>query len=678
MSEKPQVPENNNAPNNNPQNNNPQNPAPKNPRKFSFYWVYIAVGLLLLSTYFFPSDFSKKAQWIEVKKMLADTEVAKMEVVNNNTVLVYLTKDALKKAKYKDLSKNPLNKSDDGPQFKFNIGSSEEFGKSYQEFIKENKIAEINIEHSQKTNWGRDLFSWLLPLGLMVVLFIFIMRRFSGGAGPGAQIFNIGKSKATLFEKDTKVNVTFKDVAGLDEAKVEIMEIVDFLKNPTKYTTLGGKIPKGALLIGPPGTGKTLLAKAVAGEANVPFFSLSGSDFVEMFVGVGASRVRDLFTQAKSKAPCIIFIDEIDAIGRARGRAFMQGGNDERESTLNQLLAEMDGFGGNSGIIILAATNRPDVLDSALLRPGRFDRQISIDRPDLKGREEIFKVHLKPLTKLSSDVKPERLAEQTPGFAGAEIANVCNEAALIAARKDKGMVDMQDFQDAIDRVIGGLEKKTKIISPEEKKIVAYHEAGHAIVGWYMEHAAPLLKVSIVPRGVAALGYAQYLPKEQYLYTKEQILDNMCMSMGGRAAEEVKFGKITTGAQNDLERITHMAYDMVTIYGMNEKLGHVSFLDPQKEFEFQKPYSNKTAELIDDEVRKIIEGVYEKSVLLLREKNVEFEKLAVTLLEKETIFKSDIESLIGKRPFEEKHEHIEQTELKTEIPSGDTKTGGVSF
>ena len=376
MSEKPQVPENNNAPNNNPQNNNPQNPAPKNPRKFSFYWVYIAVGLLLLSTYFFPSDFSKKAQWIEVKKMLADTEVAKMEVVNNNTVLVYLTKDALKKAKYKDLSKNPLNKSDDGPQFKFNIGSSEEFGKSYQEFIKENKIAEINIEHSQKTNWGRDLFSWLLPLGLMVVLFIFIMRRFSGGAGPGAQIFNIGKSKATLFEKDTKVNVTFKDVAGLDEAKVEIMEIVDFLKNPTKYTTLGGKIPKGALLIGPPGTGKTLLAKAVAGEANVPFFSLSGSDFVEMFVGVGASRVRDLFTQAKSKAPCIIFIDEIDAIGRARGRAFMQGGNDERESTLNQLLAEMDGFGGNSGIIILAATNRPDVLDSALLRraasTGRF------------------------------------------------------------------------------------------------------------------------------------------------------------------------------------------------------------------------------------------------------------------------------------------------------------------
>jgi cell division protease FtsH len=440
-------------------------------------------------------------------------------------------------------------------------------------------------------------------------------------------------------------------VAGLEEAKVEVMEIVDFLKNPTKYTDLGGKIPKGVLLVGPPGTGKTLLARAVAGEANVPFFSLSGSDFVELFVGVGASRVRDLFTQAKSKAPCIVFIDEIDAIGRARGRTMVQGGNDERESTLNQLLSEMDGFTSNSGIIIMAATNRPDVLDTALLRPGRFDRQISIDRPDLKGREQIFNVHLKPI-KLASDVRSDKLAEQTPGFAGAEIANVCNEAALIAARKNKQTVDISDFQDAIDRVIGGLEKKTKIISPEEKKIVAYHEAGHAIVGWYLEHASPLLKVSIVPRGVAALGYAQYLPKEQYLYTREQLLDIMCMSLGGRAAEELTFKRISTGAQNDLERVTRMAYDMVTIYGMNDKIGQVSFYDPQREFGFTKPYSEKTAEVIDDEVRKIISETYDRARELLDNKKDEFDKIAQALLEKETIFKSDMESLIGKRPYEE--------------------------
>jgi cell division protease FtsH len=436
----------------------------------------------------------------------------------------------------------------------------------------------------------------------------------------------------------------------LEEAKQEVMEIVDFLKNPKKYTNLGGKIPKGALLIGAPGTGKTLLAKAVAGEAQVPFFSLSGSDFVEMFVGVGASRVRDLFRQAKDKAPCIIFIDEIDAIGRARGKNNIVGGNDERENTLNQLLVEMDGFGTDSGIIILAATNRPDVLDSALLRPGRFDRQVSIDKPDLIGREQIFKVHLKPV-KLAEGVDAKKLSAQTPGFAGAEIANVCNEAALIAARKNKEAVDMQDFQDAIDRVIGGLEKKNKIISPEEKRIVAYHEAGHAIAGWFLEHADPLVKVSIVPRGVAALGYAQYLPKEQFLYTTEQLIDGMCMTLGGRVAEDITFGKISTGAQNDLERITKLAYAMVTIYGMNDKVGNVSFNDTQGEYQFNKPYSEKTSELIDVEVRKQISEVYEMTKKLLIDKREGLIKLADKLLEKEILFQSDLEEILGKRPFE---------------------------
>jgi cell division protease FtsH len=485
-----------------------------------------------------------------------------------------------------------------------------------------------------------------------------------GGAGGGASIFNIGRSKAQLFDKDTKVNKTFKDVAGLEEAKLEVMEIVDFLQNPKKYTNLGGKIPKGVLLVGPPGTGKTLLAKAVAGEAGVPFFSLSGSDFVEMFVGVGASRVRDLFKQAKEKAPCIIFIDEIDAIGRARGKNLMQGSNDERENTLNQLLAEMDGFGTDSGVIIMAATNRPDILDSALMRPGRFDRQITVDRPDLNGREEIFKVHLQPLTKLSTDVDAHKLAAQTPGFAGAEIANVCNEAALIAARHNKEAVDMQDFQDAIDRVIGGLEKKNKIISPEEKSIVAYHEAGHAIAGWYLPHADPLLKVSIVPRGVAALGYAQYLPKEQYLYRTEQLMDSMCMTLGGRIAEAIFFGKISTGAQNDLERITKLAYSMITIYGMNSKVGHVSFHDPQGEYGYQRPYSEKTAELIDEEVRALIQKAYDITEALLTEKKAELELVAKALLEKEILFKSDLENLIGRRPFDPIEDAVVEAEINS--------------
>ncbi|HAK31098.1 MAG TPA: peptidase M41, partial [Sphingobacterium sp.] len=469
--------------------------------------------------------------------------------------------------------------------------------------------------------------------------------------GGGGAIFNIGKSKATLFDKESQINITFNDVAGLEEAKQEVMEIVDFLKNPRKYTNLGGKIPKGALLVGPPGTGKTLLAKAVAGEAQVPFFSLSGSDFVEMFVGVGASRVRDLFKQAKEKAPCIIFIDEIDAIGRARGKNSMMGGNDERENTLNQLLVEMDGFGTDSGVIILAATNRIDVLDTALLRPGRFDRQISIDKPDLIGREQIFKVHLKPL-KLSAEVDAKKLSAQTPGFAGAEIANVCNEAALIAARKNKPEIDMQDFQDAVDRVIGGLEKKNKIISPEEKRIVAYHEAGHAIAGWFLEHADPLVKVSIVPRGVAALGYAQYLPREQFLYTTEQLIDSLCMTMGGRVAEDITFGRISTGAQNDLERITQLSYAMIAIYGMNDKVGNVSFRD-SSEASFQKPYSDKTAELIDAEVRNLINDVYARTKQLLLDKREGLIKIAEKLLEKEILFQSDLEEILGKRPFETK-------------------------
>ncbi|HCL83385.1 MAG TPA: AAA family ATPase, partial [Chitinophagaceae bacterium] len=512
---------------------------------------------------------------------------------------------------------------------------------------------EVPTSSVQEGDWIPGLLQIALPILIILLIWVMLMRKMGGQGGSGGPggIFNIGKSKATLFDKGTRVNITFNDVAGLDEAKVEVMEIVDFLKNPKKYTALGGKIPKGALLVGPPGTGKTLLAKAMAGEAQVPFFSMSGSDFVELFVGVGASRVRDLFKQAREKAPCIIFIDEIDAIGRARGKNAIMS-NDERESTLNQLLVEMDGFGGDSGIIILAATNRPDVLDTALLRPGRFDRQISIDKPDLKGREAIFKVHLKPI-KISSKLDIYKLAEQTPGFAGADIANVCNEAALIAARKGKDSVEMEDFQDAVDRVIGGLEKKNKIISPEEKRIIAYHEAGHAICGWYLEHAYPLLKVTIVPRGVAALGYAQYTPKEQYLYNTDQLFDQICMTLGGRASEQLNFKKISTGAQNDLQQVTRIAYSMVTVYGMNEKIGNVSFYDPAQENQFTKPYSEETSKLIDEEVRKLIDKAYVFTKGLLTEKAHQLNLLAEALLEKEVLFQSDVEALIGKRPYEEK-------------------------
>ena len=637
------------------------NQSPKKKPKFSIYWVYAIIFAILIGFQFFGpfSPNMAKISSLDFRHMIAKNadDVAKYVVIENkNKVKVYLSKQGIQDYDAQ-LKKGISGKiSEEGPHMYFKVTSVESFDKEMSDFYKSHPdVKEVQKYADTERDWFGGILQFLLPVLLFVGLWILLMRKMGGGAGGGAGgpggIFSIGKSKATLFDKGTKVTVTFKDVAGLDEAKVEVMEIVDFLKNPKKYTNLGGKIPKGALLVGPPGTGKTLLAKAVAGEAQVPFFSLSGSDFVEMFVGVGASRVRDLFKQAREKAPCIIFIDEIDAIGRARGKNAMMS-NDERESTLNQLLVEMDGFGTDVGIIVVAATNRPDVLDTALLRPGRFDRQITIDKPDLVGREAIFKVHLKPI-KVSKSLDVHKLAEQTPGFAGADIANVCNEAALIAARKNKEAVDMQDFQDAVDRVIGGLEKKSKIISPEEKKIIAFHEAGHAICGWYLEHAYPLLKVTIVPRGSAALGYAQYTPKEQYLYNTDQLLDQICMTLGGRASEEIFFNKISTGAQNDLQQITRTAYAMVTVYGMNGKLGNVSYYDPQQEASFTKPYSDETAKIIDDEVRQLIDKAYIRTKELLTEKKEDVEKLAEALLEKEVLFQSDVEALIGKRPFEEK-------------------------
>ncbi|MCX2573723.1 ATP-dependent zinc metalloprotease FtsH [Pedobacter sandarakinus] len=636
---------------------------PKKPQKgpkFNVFWIYAAIILAVIAAQvFFTSDGGKKVTYPEFEsKMLLTGDVERLVAYKAEDLVkveVYIKPDALKnKPEYKQYKSNSsFSAVNTGPTVYFTAGTMDGLDKQLAESQKNLPADQPRIladKESRSNPFLGLLLNIGLPLLLLIGFWIFMMRRMGGGAGGGGQIFSIGKSKATLFDKESQVNITFNDVAGLEEAKQEVMEIVDFLKNPKKYTNLGGKIPKGALLVGSPGTGKTLLAKAVAGEAQVPFFSLSGSDFVEMFVGVGASRVRDLFKQAKDKAPCIIFIDEVDAIGRARGKNSVMGGNDERENTLNQLLVEMDGFGTDSGIIILAATNRPDVLDSALLRPGRFDRQISIDKPDLVGREHIFNVHLKPI-KTAEEVDAKKLSAQTPGFAGAEIANVCNEAALIAARRNKEQVDMQDFQDAIDRVIGGLEKKNKIISPEEKRIVAYHEAGHAIAGWFLEHADPLVKVSIVPRGVAALGYAQYLPKEQFLYTTEQLIDGMCMTMGGRVAEDITFGKISTGAQNDLERITKLSYAMVSIYGMNDAVGNVSFHDPQNEYNFNKPYSDKTSELIDVEVRKLIGDVYIKTKQLLLDKQEGLEKLAQKLLEKEILFQADLEEILGKRPFD---------------------------
>ena len=636
------------------------NLVPSKGPKFNIYWVYGIIAVILIGLQFFP--FTKASKLISFEQvnqdMLQSEDVQKLVVVNKEYVEVFIKPDRLQLEKYKEVATTNFNTVNPGPHYRFKILSVDDFTRKLGEAETAIKVVNpayhpIEVYPENRTDWFNAV-GWLLPILLLVAIWLFIMRRMTGGVGgPGGQIFNFGKSKATLFDKGTKVNITFADVAGLDEAKTEVMEIVDFLKNPKKYTSLGGKIPKGALLIGPPGTGKTLIAKAVAGEAQVPFFSISGSDFVELFVGIGASRVRDLFNQAREKAACIIFIDEIDAIGRARGRNVIQGGNDERENTLNQLLVEMDGFGTDSGVIILAATNRPDVLDTALLRPGRFDRQISIDKPDLVGREQIFKVHSKSI-KVQKDLDMKKLAAQTPGFAGADIANVCNEAALIAARKGKKEVDMSDFQDAIDRVIGGLEKKNKIISQDEKKIVAYHEAGHAICGWFLEHADPLVKVSIIPRGVAALGYAQYMPKEQFLYTTEQLFDSICMTLGGRVAEDLVFGKISTGAQNDLERITKLSYAMVTIYGMNDKIGNLSYYDPQNEYGFQKPYSDETAKMIDEEVRALVDRAYVHTKKLLTEKRHELEVLAVELLKKEILFQQDLERLIGKRPFEVKH------------------------
>ena len=599
--------------------------------------------------------------------MVVNHEVSDVVFYNDKSVEVTLTKEALQN-KYRGMFEDkPYLSTTPGPHFTFTVGSFDSFKKDLEDLQKDlSRKDRLVLRYENRTSVFDFLGSWGFLILMMVGLY-FMMNRMAGGAGPGGQIFNIGKSRAALFDAENKVKITFNDVAGLDEAKEEIQEIVEFLKHPKKFTDLGGKIPKGALLVGPPGTGKTLLAKAVAGEANVPFFSLSGSDFVEMFVGVGAARVRDLFKQAKEKAPCIIFIDEIDAVGRSRGRGAMPGANDERENTLNSLLVEMDGFATDSGIIILAATNRPDVLDSALLRPGRFDRQISIDKPDIVGREAIFKVHLKPL-KLAADVDVKKLAAQTPGFAGAEIANVCNEAALIAARRAKTAVEMPDFQEAMDRVIGGLEKKNKLISPDEKRIVAYHEAGHAVAGWFLEHANPLVKVSIVPRGVAALGYAQYLPKEQFLYRTEQLMDEMCMTLGGRAAEDVIFGKISTGALSDLERVTKLAYSIVTVYGMNEKLGNVSFYDSKaSEYSFNKPYSEETAKMIDDEVRKIIQGAYDRTKALLLDKQEQLESLAMALLKREVLFQHDLEEIIGRRPFEALTAYQEYTNGKLEQP-----------
>lgn len=646
-----------------PSRDDDNNPGGENMPRFSFTWIYVLIGLALLGLQLSRMFVVPPATtWDKFEAMVRSGDIEKLEVVNKETARAFIKKDSL--CQYFSLFHIEDKNTDCQPDkqtwgfnpeqmyLTFDIGTPEVLTSklsTLNESLRKEKRPTISETYLTETNWTSTIITYLVPLLLLMAIWIFILRRMGGGgSGPGAQIFNIGKSKATLFDTNSRVNITFTDVAGLDEAKEEVMEIVDFLKNPKKYTSLGGKIPKGVLLVGPPGTGKTLLAKAVAGEAGVPFFSISGSDFVEMFVGVGASRVRDLFRQAREKAPCIIFIDEIDAIGRARGRGAIQGGNDERENTLNQLLVEMDGFPTDKGVILMAATNRPDILDQALMRPGRFDRQIGIGRPDLKGRAQIFQVHLKNI-KVSPEVTPNALAEMTPGFVGADIANVCNEAALIAARRNKKAVDLDDFNYALDKVIGGLEKKNKIISPEEKQIIAYHEAGHAVCGWFLEHAHPLVKVTIVPRGLAALGYAQYLPKEQYITRKDKLLDDICMTLGGRAAESVVFDKISTGAQSDLDHVTRLSYDMIINYGMNEKVGNVSFYSMMNE-SYNRPFSEQTAYMIDQEVKQMIDVEYERAKNLLRDKRKELDALAKALLEKEVLHRADLENLIGKRPF----------------------------
>jgi cell division protease FtsH len=655
---------------------NPPNPnKKKDPKKpFNYYWIYAIVGVFLIGNILFsysPSQTVVSHQKLET--IVTNGDVKKIIIVNDELARVYLKSESVSKYR-KELKDGLIGKSGEvGPHFQLTIGkgASERFAEKLENWANEYDLA---YEYRVEENWGRDLIGWLLPIGIMIAIWLFILRRMGGGAGPGGQIFNIGKSKARLFDENNSVKITFDDVAGQEEAKEEIHEIVDFLKNPKRYTDLGARIPKGALLVGSPGTGKTLLAKAVAGEAQVPFFSLSGSDFVEMFVGVGASRVRDLFKQAKEKSPSIIFIDEIDAIGRARGKNPMQGANDERENTLNQLLTEMDGFGNNTGVIILAATNRADILDKALLRPGRFDRQIIVDMPDLHGRKEIFKVHLKPL-KLDKSIDVDILARQTPGFSGADIANVCNEAALIAARKKKKEVTKQDFIDAVDRVIAGLEKKNKIITPREKKTIAFHEAGHATVSWLLEHAHPLVKVTIVPRG-RSLGAAWYLPDERQITTEEQMNHEVMAALGGRAAEQITFGKISTGALSDLEKVTKQVYSMVVYYGLNTKIGNISYYDSsgQSEYSFQKPYSDKTAELIDSEVSGYIEKAYQDTVKLLTENADKLAQVANLLLEREVIFKEDMESIFGKRTFERDLEREQEERDIEERRNGHKKNG----
>lgn len=635
-----------------------------NKNKFNPYWVYGIIITILLGMSMFGGDNSwqsvSKTNISDFERFLNEGDVQEIIVINQKLARVTLNSYGLEKSVHQNVkSKNIIGQENTGgPHYEFEVGNLELFQRKLEQA--EDKGIEFRYEFMTVENRWMDVIMGFLPIIIIIGVWIFLMRRMSGGGagGPGGQIFNIGKSKAKLFDQNTEVKTTFKDVAGLEGAKEEIQEIVDFLKNPKKYTVLGGKIPKGALLVGSPGTGKTLLAKAVAGEAKVPFFSLSGSDFVEMFVGVGASRVRDLFKQAKDKSPSIIFIDEIDAIGRARGKNNFTGSNDERENTLNQLLTEMDGFGTNTNVIVLAATNRADVLDKALMRAGRFDRQIYVDLPDLNERREIFKVHLKPL-KAVKNLNVEFLAKQTPGFSGADIANVCNEAALIAARKNKKTVGKQDFLDAVDRIVGGLEKKNKIVTPEEKKTIAFHEAGHAIVSWLLEHAAPLVKVTIVPRG-QSLGAAWYLPEERMIVRTEQMLDEMCAALGGRAAEKIMFDKISTGALSDLEKVTRQARAMVSVYGLNDTLGNITYYDStgQMENSFTKPYSEKTAQIIDKEISNIIELQYKRACDLLKKNKTKLKQLAERLLEKEVIFKDDLLNILGERPFEKKPEVTE--------------------
>ena len=651
------------------------NSTPQKKPKFSSWWIYGLIAVLLIGFNIFGSGSltsTRKTTTSELQQYLRTGDIAKIVIITNtNQAKVFLTEEALTKDVHKDVANKPFFPTTaELPQYVLDYGDLQIFQNEITDIKKENSLNTI-VEFDKESNVLGDLLITIIPFVLIIGIWIYLMRRMSGGGagGAGGQIFNIGKSKAKLFDEKTDTRTSFKDVAGLEGAKEEIEEIVEFLKHPDKYTSLGGKIPKGALLVGPPGTGKTLLAKAVAGEAKVPFFSLSGSDFVEMFVGVGASRVRDLFKQAKDKAPAIIFIDEIDAIGRARGKNNFTGSNDERENTLNQLLTEMDGFGTNTNVIVLAATNRADVLDKALMRAGRFDRQIYVDLPDIRERKEIFEVHLRPI-KTAETLDLDFLARQTPGFSGADIANVCNEAALIAARKEKKAVGKQDFLDAVDRIVGGLEKKNKIITQDEKKTIAYHEAGHATVSWMLEHAAPLVKVTIVPRG-QSLGSAWYLPEERLIVRPEQMKDEMCATLGGRAAEKVIFNKISTGALSDLEKVTKQARAMVTIYGLNEEIGNLTYYDSsgQNEYGFTKPYSEETAQTIDQEISKLIEAQYTRAIEVLQKNKDKLTELAERLLEKEVIFKEDLEKIFGKRPFEK---HFDQKGQEITIAKEDSK------